>query len=56
MTQKKWYQMTPEEAAETQQVNPERGLAQEEAIQRLEQRGRNELTEGAAVSPITLFF
>ncbi|MFC5453126.1 calcium-translocating P-type ATPase, SERCA-type [Paenibacillus aestuarii] len=55
MSQNKWYQMTAEETLQSQQVSMEQGLPWEEALKRLADHGRNELSEGQRVSPITLF-
>ncbi|KIL41143.1 ATPase [Gordoniibacillus kamchatkensis] len=55
MSQKTWYQMTAEEALDAQQVDPRSGLPWEEARSRQERSGRNELSEGKKVSPVTLF-
>ncbi|TDF98318.1 calcium-translocating P-type ATPase, SERCA-type [Paenibacillus piri] len=55
MSQKKWYQMTAEEIMQSQQIHPSKGLSSEEARKRLDEHGRNELSEGAKVSPVALF-
>ncbi|MBD0379335.1 calcium-translocating P-type ATPase, SERCA-type [Paenibacillus sedimenti] len=55
MSQNKWYQMTSEEVLQSQQVSMQQGLPWEEAFKRLAEVGRNELSEGQRVSPITLF-
>lgn len=55
MSQKKWYQMPVEETLAAFGVSTGGGLSKDEARKRLEQSGRNELSEGATVSPITLF-
>ncbi|NOU95228.1 calcium-translocating P-type ATPase, SERCA-type [Paenibacillus sp. LMG 31456] len=55
MSQKKWYQMTAEEIMQSQQIHPSKGLSSEEAQKRLDEHGRNELSEGAKISPIALF-
>ncbi|MFH5183032.1 calcium-translocating P-type ATPase, SERCA-type [Paenibacillus sp. TAB 01] len=55
MAHKQWYQMTAEEILQTQQIEPSKGLSTEEAGKRLEEHGRNELSEGAKVSPVALF-
>lgn len=55
MAHKQWYQMTAEEILQTQQIEPSKGLSTEEAGKRLEEHGRNELSEGAKISPVALF-
>jgi Ca2+-transporting ATPase len=55
MSQKTWYQMTAAEVLDAQGVDPRAGLPWEEARSRQEQIGRNELSEGKKVSPVTLF-
>ncbi|MDR6880306.1 calcium-translocating P-type ATPase, SERCA-type [Bacillus sp. 3255] len=54
MSQKKWYQLSSEEVLQQQQVDMQQGLPWEEAWKRQGEAGRNELTEGNRVSPITL--
>ncbi|NQX65624.1 calcium-translocating P-type ATPase, SERCA-type [Paenibacillus alba] len=54
MSQNKWYQLTSEEVLQSQQVNAQQGLPWEEAWKRQAEIGRNELSEGHRVSPITL--
>lgn len=54
MSQNKWYQLTSEEVLQLQQVDTQQGLPWEEAWKRQGEAGRNELTEGHRVSPITL--
>ncbi len=54
MSQNKWYQLTSEEVLQSQQVNMQQGLPWEEAWKRQAEVGRNELSEGKRVSPITL--
>lgn len=54
MSQKKWYQLSSEEVLQHQQVDMQQGLPWEEAWKRQGEAGRNELTEGNRVSPITL--
>lgn len=54
MSQNKWYQLTSEEVLQQQQVSAQQGLPWEEAWKRQAEVGRNELTEGQRVSPITL--
>ncbi|NHN28462.1 calcium-translocating P-type ATPase, SERCA-type [Paenibacillus agricola] len=55
MSQKKWYQMTPEEIMVAQNLESSKGLTSTEAMQRLEQYGGNELSDGTKISPILLF-
>jgi Ca2+-transporting ATPase len=55
MSLKKWYQMTADEAAAELGVPSIQGLTDQEAKQSLQQHGLNELSEGARISPITLF-
>jgi len=55
MSQKKWYQMTDEETLQATQTDPAEGLSWNEASRRRMEHGGNELAEGKAVSPITLF-
>ncbi|NOV03270.1 calcium-translocating P-type ATPase, SERCA-type [Paenibacillus planticolens] len=54
MSQKMWYQLTSEEVLQLQQVDMQQGLPWEEAWKRQGEAGRNELSEGNRVSPITL--
>ncbi|KRF32026.1 calcium-translocating P-type ATPase, SERCA-type [Paenibacillus sp. Soil787] len=54
MSQNKWYQLTSEEVLQSQQVSMQQGLPWEEAWKRQAEVGRNELSEGKRVSPITL--
>lgn len=54
MSQNKWYQLTSEEVLQSQQVDMQQGLPWEEAWKRQAEVGRNELSEGKRVSPITL--
>ncbi|GGA08671.1 calcium-translocating P-type ATPase, SERCA-type [Paenibacillus marchantiophytorum] len=54
MSQNKWYQLTSEEVLQSQQVNAQQGLPWEEAWKRQAEVGRNELSEGQRISPITL--
>ncbi|UKS30024.1 calcium-translocating P-type ATPase, SERCA-type [Paenibacillus sp. HWE-109] len=54
MSQNKWYQLTSEEVLQSQQVNAQQGLPWEEAWKRQAEVGRNELSEGHRISPITL--
>ncbi|MBP1156103.1 MULTISPECIES: calcium-translocating P-type ATPase, SERCA-type [unclassified Paenibacillus] len=55
MSQKQWYQMTAEETLQSSGTEPSKGLTAEEADKRLSDHGKNELTDGQGVSPITLF-
>ncbi|PZD93801.1 calcium-translocating P-type ATPase, SERCA-type [Paenibacillus sambharensis] len=55
MDQKLWHQMEAEALTEALGSNPQTGLAAGEAARRLEEQGRNELSEGKRVSPLTLF-
>lgn len=54
MSQNKWYQLNSEDVLQLQQVNMQQGLPWEEAWKRQAEVGRNELSEGQRVSPITL--
>ncbi|SDD98757.1 Ca2+-transporting ATPase [Paenibacillus sp. UNCCL117] len=55
MSQKPWYQWTPEEILQSSGTEPSQGLSWEEADKRLASHGKNELAEGQSVSPVTLF-
>jgi Ca2+-transporting ATPase len=55
MSQKKWYQMSTEEAIREWQSNQANGLSSDEARQRQERYGLNELSDGHNVSAVTLF-
>jgi P-type Ca2+ transporter type 2C len=55
MTQKPWYQLDTEELCGIHGIDPDRGLSEEAAQRRREELGANELTEGARISPLTLF-
>ncbi|GGG13018.1 calcium-translocating P-type ATPase, SERCA-type [Paenibacillus abyssi] len=55
MEHKSWHQMEKEELAQALGSAPDRGLTSEEAGERLQRYGRNELSEGKKISPITLF-
>jgi P-type Ca2+ transporter type 2C len=55
MSQKKWYQLTGEETLQQTGTEPAKGLTSNEAAERLGTHGRNELTDGQSISPITLF-
>lgn len=55
MSEKPWYRMSAQETLQALQTDPAKGLTWEEAGERLEKAGPNELSEGKAVSPLTLF-
>ncbi|WP_199617819.1 calcium-translocating P-type ATPase, SERCA-type [Paenibacillus alkalitolerans] len=55
MTQKPWYQLDTEELCDIHGLNPEQGLSAADADRRREELGANELSEGARISPLTLF-
>ncbi|WP_438446746.1 calcium-translocating P-type ATPase, SERCA-type [Gorillibacterium sp. sgz5001074] len=55
MSEKNWYQMSANETLQTLNTHPAKGLTSKEADARLEAYGWNELSEGKAVSPVTLF-
>lgn len=55
MEQKNWHQMGTDALVETLASSPEKGLTASEAARRLEEHGRNELSEGKRVSPVLLF-
>lgn len=55
MSEKTWHQLTAEEVLHSLDTHPETGLPEVEAAGRLEQKGKNELTEGKGISPVTLF-
>jgi len=50
-----WYKLSPEQVLAQLKVDPERGLEDSEAKNRLEQHGRNELTERGVKSPWRIF-
>jgi len=54
MEQKKWHQMDAEELSRQIGCDPVRGLTSGEVAERLERYGRNELSEGKRISPLTL--
>ncbi|MGG1553252.1 calcium-translocating P-type ATPase, SERCA-type [Paenibacillus ferrarius] len=54
MSQEKWYQLNSEDVLRLQQVNMQQGLPWEEAWRRQAEVGRNELSEGQRISPLTL--
>jgi Ca2+-transporting ATPase len=55
MSQQTWYQLETDALLEAHGLDPERGLSEGEAKRRLEEAGPNELSEGARLSPLTLF-
>ncbi|MBW7474178.1 calcium-translocating P-type ATPase, SERCA-type [Paenibacillus oenotherae] len=55
MEQRMWHQMGTDDLAQTLSASLETGLSQSEATERLQQNGRNELSEGEKTSPIALF-
>jgi Ca2+-transporting ATPase len=55
MEDRQWHQMQLAELAQTLNTDPEHGLSVEEADARLQQYGKNELTEGKKISAITMF-
>ncbi|GFN31995.1 calcium-translocating P-type ATPase, SERCA-type [Paenibacillus xylaniclasticus] len=55
MDQNRWHQLKTETLAQTLNCDVMRGLTESEAAERLKQYGRNELSEGAKVSPLVLF-
>ncbi|HEY0828246.1 MAG TPA: HAD-IC family P-type ATPase, partial [Bacilli bacterium] len=55
MTQNNWHRMSTEEILDVQKLQPDAGLSEKEALQRLEEYGPNELSEGKHLSLITLF-
>ncbi|MEB3101249.1 calcium-translocating P-type ATPase, SERCA-type [Ferviditalea candida] len=55
MSQKQVYQLSTKEILSAYQLQPTKGLSDKEARDRLEQYGRNELSEGKKISPLTLF-
>ncbi|WP_020431422.1 cation-translocating P-type ATPase, partial [Paenibacillus riograndensis] len=54
MEQKSWHRLGAEELQKMFGVHPESGLSGEDAAQRLKENGHNELSEGDAISPLTL--
>ncbi|MGG1514735.1 calcium-translocating P-type ATPase, SERCA-type [Paenibacillus oryzisoli] len=54
MSQEKWYQLNSEDVLRLQQVNMQQGLPWEEAWRRQAEVGRNELSEGQRISPLSL--
>ncbi|WP_039835372.1 cation-translocating P-type ATPase, partial [Paenibacillus sonchi] len=54
MEQKSWHRLGAEELQKMFGVHPESGLSGEDAAQRLKENGHNELSEGKAISPLTL--
>ncbi|CAH1207213.1 Calcium-transporting ATPase [Paenibacillus plantiphilus] len=55
MEQRMWHQMETNDLAQALSASLETGLTQSEAIERLQQNGRNELSEGEKASPVALF-
>ncbi|RAP78111.1 calcium-translocating P-type ATPase, SERCA-type [Paenibacillus montanisoli] len=55
MEHRKWHQMETNELTEALQSSLDTGLTPSVAAERLQQVGRNELTEGKKVSPVKLF-
>ncbi|WP_010269813.1 calcium-translocating P-type ATPase, SERCA-type [Paenibacillus senegalensis] len=55
MSQKKWYQMSADESLRVLNTDSRQGLSQEEAVRRREEVGKNVLSDGKKISPITLF-
>lgn len=55
MSEKNWYQMSAEETLQALDTHSAQGLTAKEAEARLDRQGFNELSEGKAVSPVTLF-
>ena len=55
MDQTMWHQLGESALAEKLKSNPQTGLSAAEAAERLNAHGRNELSEGKRVSPLTLF-
>ncbi|MGN7763633.1 calcium-translocating P-type ATPase, SERCA-type [Paenibacillus sp. 22594] len=54
MEQKSWHRLGAEELQKMFGVHPGSGLSGEDAAQRLMENGHNELSEGKAISPLTL--
>ncbi|AIQ12662.1 calcium-translocating P-type ATPase, SERCA-type [Paenibacillus durus] len=54
MEQKSWHRLGSEELQKTFAVSPQRGLDDEEAEARRQEKGLNELSEGEKISPLTL--
>jgi Ca2+-transporting ATPase len=55
MDRKNWYQMNAEEVFAFLESSPSQGLSPQEAARRRDVHGRNELSEGPAISPVALF-
>ncbi len=55
MVQKQWYQMSVKEALSASASRPDQGLSGNEARNRLEEFGFNELSEGKRISPVAIF-
>ncbi|MBW4083964.1 calcium-translocating P-type ATPase, SERCA-type [Paenibacillus sp. S150] len=54
MEQKSWHRLGAEELQKMFGVHPGSGLSGEDAAERLKENGHNELSEGKAISPLTL--
>ncbi|MFC3748770.1 calcium-translocating P-type ATPase, SERCA-type [Paenibacillus sp. GCM10012306] len=54
MEQNSWHRLGAEELQKIFGVHPQTGLREEEATERRKESGYNELTEGKAISPLTL--
>ncbi|MFF2015985.1 calcium-translocating P-type ATPase, SERCA-type [Paenibacillus sp. NPDC058177] len=54
MEQNSWHRLGAEELQKIFGVQPQTGLREEEATERRKENGYNELTEGKAISPLTL--
>ncbi|OBZ14543.1 calcium-translocating P-type ATPase, SERCA-type [Bacillus sp. FJAT-27264] len=54
MEQNSWHRLGAEELQKIFGVQPQTGLREEEATERRKENGFNELTEGKAISPLTL--
>lgn len=55
MEQKKWHQMGVDDLESALKVEMQLGLTRDEAANRQQKTGANELSEGKGISPITLF-
>lgn len=56
MLNRAWWQIDVKDVAQTLETDPEKGLSPEQAAQRLQEQGPNELKQAPPVSPWTLFF
>ena len=54
MEQNSWHRLGAEDLQKIFSVNPQKGLSEEEALERRKTSGLNELSEGKTVSPFTL--